>query len=110
MSTEKLEPDRRKALLQGIVARYPLFAPAWCELVALLADDDAQLHAINQGLLGEPDAETKGMLLISKATILVHRDDRDTAVALLGDLALSPESTLATEHLAKATLALLLGD
>jgi hypothetical protein len=32
--------------VQGIVARYPSFAPAWRELVAFLADDDARLHAI----------------------------------------------------------------
>jgi tetratricopeptide (TPR) repeat protein len=110
MTTERLDPARRKALVQGIVARYPSFAPAWWELVALLADDDARLHAISQGLVGDPDADTMGMLLISKATILARRGNRDTAVALLGDLALSPESTLATEHLAKATLALLFGD
>ena len=48
------------------------------------------------------------MLLIKKAAILARHGDRDTAVSILGELALSPESTLSTEHLAKATLAVLI--
>jgi hypothetical protein len=47
------------------------------------------------------------MLLISKAGILARHGDRDTVMAILGELALSPESTRSTEHHAKATIALL---
>jgi hypothetical protein len=52
-----------------------------------------------------PDAETKGILIINKAMALDQNGDREAAVRLLGELALDPTSTLATEHLANATLA-----
>jgi hypothetical protein len=39
--------------------------------------------------------------------IIVRRGDRDAAIAILGSLALDPDSTLAAEYLAKAVLALL---
>lgn len=42
--------------------------------------------------------------------MLARHGHRDTALAILGELALSPESTLKTEHLAKASLALLIRD
>jgi len=40
--------------------------------------------------------------------VLARRGDLDTATAILGELALPPESTLKTEHLAKASLGLLI--
>ena len=107
-ATEWMDPREKKRLLTGIVDKFPGFALAWKDLSALLDDDTSKLHAIGRGLLGRPDAETLGILLINKANILVRRGDRDTAVAILGELALSPDSTLAAEHLAKATLARLL--
>jgi tetratricopeptide (TPR) repeat protein len=95
----------KKALLEGIVAKFPAFPAAWTELSSLLDDDEARLQAIDRGLEHGPDGETKGTLLIKKALILHRRGDRDGAVKLLGELALDPHSTLATELLAKATLA-----
>lgn len=106
-TTEWMAPQEKKGLLAGIVGKFPGFALAWKDLSMLLDDDTSRLHAIEQGLRGRPDAETLGMLLINKASILARRDDRDTAIAILGKLALSPDSTLAAEHLAKATLATL---
>jgi tetratricopeptide (TPR) repeat protein len=96
---------RKKAILDGIVARFPGFAPAWKELAALLDDPGDRLRAIERGLGAEPDPETRGMLLLNKALVLDQHGDRGAAIAILGDLALDPASTLATETLAKATLA-----
>ncbi len=107
---ERLDRARRRSILEGIVARYPSFAPAWSDLAALATTDDARMHAIQQGLRGDPDPDTRGTLLINQASVLARRGDRDTAIAVLGELALSPESTLKTEHLAKASLALLIRD
>jgi hypothetical protein len=45
------------------------------------------------------------MLLLNKALVANQLGDRAAAIAILGDLALDPASTLATETLAKATLA-----
>ncbi len=99
---------RKKAILQGIAARFPAFAPAWKELATLLEDPDDRLHAIENGLDGDPDGETRGILLLNKALILHRRGERSEAIAILGELALDPSSTLATETLAKATLARLI--
>ena len=99
---------QKKALLEGIVEKFPAFPVAWKELSSLLEDDDARLRAITRGLEHNPDGETKGILLINKALILHGRGDRDGAVKLLGELALDPQSTLGTEMLAKATLAQIL--
>ncbi len=96
---------RKKAVLDGIVDRFPGFAPAWKELAALLDGPADRLRAIERGLGARPDAETRGMLLLNKALVLHQRGERDAAIAILGDLALDPASTLATETLAKATLA-----
>jgi len=96
---------RKKAVLESLVARFPGFAPAWKELAALLDDPDDRLRAIERGLAAGPDPETRGMLLLNKALVANQRGDRAAAIAILGDLALDPASTLATETLAKATLA-----
>jgi tetratricopeptide (TPR) repeat protein len=108
-TTEWMDPREKRRLLAGIVDKFPGFALAWKDLAVLLDDDTSRLNAIEQGLRGRPDAETLGILLINKASILARRGDRDTAVAILGELVLSPDSTLATEHLAKAVLSGLVG-
>lgn len=61
--------------------------------------------AIERGLAANPDAETKGILENNKALILLRKGDREGAIRLLGELALDPESTYATEHIAKVSLA-----
>jgi tetratricopeptide (TPR) repeat protein len=99
------DPPRKKAVLEGIVARFPAFAPAWKELAILLEDAADRLRAIASGLDAGPDGETRGMLLINKALVLHQRGEYDAAIAILGGLALDPASTLTTETLAKATLA-----
>jgi tetratricopeptide (TPR) repeat protein len=99
------DPDQKKAILQGIVARYPRFPPAWKDLSTLLTDPHDRLQAITHGLASDPDPETRGLLLINQALLLRQKGDRDTAIAILGELALDPTSTLGTETLAKAALA-----
>jgi tetratricopeptide (TPR) repeat protein len=107
--TESMNPKQRKPLLTGITGKFPGFARPWKDLAYLLDDQVSRLHAIEQGLRGRPDADTLAFLLIGKANILSVRGDRDDAIAILGSLALDPDSTLAAEHLAKAALALLTG-
>ncbi len=99
------DPPRKQAILEGMVARFPAFAPAWKELAVLLDDAGDRLRAIGSGLKASPDAETRGMLLINKALVLHQRGELGAAVAILGELALDPASTLTTQTLAKATLA-----
>jgi tetratricopeptide (TPR) repeat protein len=103
------DPPRKRAILEDMVARCPAFAPAWKELATQLEDPADQLRAIEAGLGANPDAETRGALLINKALLLHQRGEREPAVAILGELALDPASTLATEMLAKWALALISG-
>ena len=99
------DPAQKADAVRQLVKRVPSFAPAWKEQ-AMQADTDAdKLAAIEKGLAASPDGETKGILQINKALILDRSGDHEGAVRLLGELALDPASTYATEHLAKATLA-----
>lgn len=106
LSFEWMDDRGKKAdAVRQLVKRVPGFAPAWKEQ-AILADADAEkLAAIEKGLAVNPDGETKGILLINKALIMDRSGDHAGAVRLLGELALDPASTYATEHLAKVTLA-----
>jgi tetratricopeptide (TPR) repeat protein len=103
--TEFLRPAEQQAALEALVAKAPGFAPAWKDLASLAADDGAKLADIEHGLGAAPDDETRGMLLIDKALVLDRRGDHAAAIELLGTLALDPRATLASEALAKATLA-----
>jgi len=99
------DPAQKADAVRQLVKRVPSFAPAWKEQ-AMQADTDAdKLAAIEKGLAASPDGETKGILQINKALILDRSGDHEGAVRLLGELALDPASTYATEHLAKVTLA-----
>jgi tetratricopeptide (TPR) repeat protein len=103
------QPDRMKkiAMVRILVERLPRFAPGWKELAALADHDSERIAAIENGLTAEPDRETRGMLLINKALVLDRQGQHQEAVGILGRLALDPQSTLGTEHLAKVTLAMI---
>ena len=101
--------SKKRHALEEIVAKFPHFAPAWMALAGLLTDDAQRAAAIEQGLASTPDPETAGTLRINRALLQNVRGDREAAIQSLGKLALDPESTLATEMMAKATLASLLG-
>jgi len=106
VSLEWMDDTGKKAdAVRQLIKRVPGFAPAWKEQ-AMQADADAEkLAAIEKGLAANPDGETKGILLINKALIMERSGDHDGAVRLLGELALNPASTYATERLAKVTMA-----
>lgn len=100
------EPGKKAELVRHMVTQVPRFAPAWMDFANTLDAEAEKLAAIEKGLGAEPDPETKGMLLINKALVLNRAGDHRGAIKLLGELALNPESTYGTEHLAKASLAI----
>jgi hypothetical protein len=102
------DPRTKSELLHEMVTRVPRFAPAWKDLSETFNTDSERLAAIENGLVADPDSETRGMLLINKALVMDHTGHHSGAVKLLGELALDPKSTLGTEQWAKATLALVL--
>ena len=99
---------QREHAVREMVERIPQFAPAWKEFASLCDDEGERLAAIENGLAANPDAGTKGMLKINKALALNLKGKHDDAVRLLGELALDPNSTLGTEHSAKAALSVLM--
>lgn len=100
------DPAKKAEAVRQLAKRVPGFAPAWKEQAMQVDSEAERLAAIEKGLAANPDGETKGILLISKALIMDRRGDHEGAVRLLGELALDPASTYATEHLAKVTLAI----
>jgi tetratricopeptide (TPR) repeat protein len=99
------DPGQKADVVRELVKRVPGFAPAWKEQAMRADGDPEKLDAIEKGLAANPDGETRGILLINKALIIDRSGDHDSAVRLLGELALDPASTYATEHLAKVMLA-----
>jgi tetratricopeptide (TPR) repeat protein len=106
LSLEWMDDTGKKAdAVRQLTERAPGFAPAWKEHAHLADTDPERLDSIDKGLAANPDGETKGILLINKALVMDRDGRHEAAVRLLGELALDPASTYATEHLAKATLA-----
>jgi len=102
------DPEKKAGAVRQLVKSVPQFAPAWKELASILSDNDPNLLAtIEKGLATAPDSETKGILQINKALVLNGRGNQEGAIRLLGELALDPKSTYATEQMAKASLAML---
>jgi tetratricopeptide (TPR) repeat protein len=106
LSLEWMENQGEKIrAARQLVNRMPQFAAGWKELAALVDDEGERLAALEKGLMAAPDAETKGMLQINRALILHRQGNHDTAVRILGELALDHDSPLDIEHIAKASLA-----
>jgi tetratricopeptide (TPR) repeat protein len=97
-STKKLQ------LAKAIIDKTPDFAPAWKALAVLSNSKEEREKAIEQGLSKEPDAETKGILLINKAIILNESGKKEEATKLLGNLIFSSDATTASVEMGKFTL------
>jgi tetratricopeptide (TPR) repeat protein len=96
--------DKKLEIVKTIIANVPDFAPAWKEL-ALLSDSEVMKgKAIEEGLSKDPDADTKGILLINKAIIMNEAGKREEALQILADLIDSPATTTANIELAKLVL------
>jgi tetratricopeptide (TPR) repeat protein len=98
------DPAQRRDLLGQFIDKYPRFAPGWQKLADLVENSTDRLKAIDKGLAASPDPETKGMLLLNKALVLQSSGNYDGAVRLMSELVADPDSTLATETLAKSML------
>lgn len=99
------DAGRKKSILEQLIKQSPKFPAAWKDLALLQEDAKVKLEFIENGLSHAPDGEVKGILLINMALTLNEQGKRDEATRILGELALAPESTLGTEHLAKVALA-----
>ncbi|HEX6426784.1 MAG TPA: hypothetical protein VF008_03820 [Niastella sp.] len=96
--------NKKLEIVKTIIANVPDFAPAWKELAFLTENKEEREDVIEQGLSKNPDADTKGILLINKAVILNENGKKEEAKQLLGNLIFSPEATAGNIELAKFTL------
>jgi tetratricopeptide (TPR) repeat protein len=102
---EYLDETRKRAAAEAITRRYPSFAPAWRELAKFLDDPNDRERAIETGLAADPDDDTRGMLLLSRASILRRRGRHDEAALILNGLASDTSPSLVAGAWAKAMLA-----
>jgi hypothetical protein len=103
------DPDQKRQILQGIVQKYPAFAPAWDQLAGLIEEEVEQLSALDIGLAADPDPETRGVLLINRALWMARQGRRKEGVDILGTLILEPGCPLGVEAMAKFALRQLSG-
>ncbi|MGV3611285.1 MAG: tetratricopeptide repeat protein [Fluviicola sp.] len=98
------EPEKKYHIAKQIVDNVPSFAPAWKELAYLQTDPEERLYSIEQGLAGNPDRETKGILLLNKAMIFSEKGEKDIARKLLSEIIDSQETTISNSEIAKVAL------
>lgn len=84
---------------------YPLALKA-CALHG--EDAKSKTELLERTLKLNPDAETYGLLMVNKAARLNNDGQRPEAIKILGDLILSPDSTLGTVAMAKSVMRLVL--
>lgn len=84
---------RRK--MQALTQKAPGFAPAWQELAMTEEKPEEAEKLIAKALSLEPDAETRGSLLVHKAILMWRRGEVDAARKLLRELLADP-TTLPT--------------
>ncbi len=103
------DPAKKLEIIKAITEQIPAYAPAWKELASLTEDSTLRLEAINTGLTKDPDADTKGMLLMNKAILLNDKGEKEAAKKILGDLIFSEDATTGNIELAKFTLKNIMG-
>lgn len=97
--------DEKVRRIEALTERVPSFAPAWKDLALIREDPEHKLTALDAGLAHEPDAETRGFLMLNKALLLDRTGHHDDAVEMLGTLATDPTQPLDVAALARSSLA-----
>lgn len=95
---------KKSSMAKSFLELAPNFAPAWKEVALLSNNVEEKERVIDQGLSKDPDADTKGILLINKAIVLNEKGKKDEAKQILGKLIFSQDATIGNVELAKFTL------
>lgn len=101
---EWLSPDEQKKALEGLVSKVPSLAVAWKDLAGHLDDPAARLQALDRGLAQQPDPQTRGFLLMNKASALDGFGKHEEARRMLSALAAEPALPVDVEQLAELQL------
>ncbi len=97
-------PEELERKLRALTKAAPGFYPAWRELIPFGKDLDEQDKLLARALSLEPDAQSKGELLVYKATLLRRRGKELEARALLQSLVDDPKSLPSTVTEAREAL------
>jgi tetratricopeptide (TPR) repeat protein len=90
--------------LQELTQKAPGFVPAWQELALTEAKPEEAEKLIAKALSLEPDASSRGTLLVYKATVMWRRGEVDAARKLLRELLADPTTLPATAAEARELL------
>jgi tetratricopeptide (TPR) repeat protein len=101
---EHIPKEQQQSIAEQFVERFPSHAPAWNLLANGIQDPSAKLTAIERGLAARPDPDTRGSLLILKASSLHALGQTTSALELLESLREAPDS-LSTQATATITAA-----
>lgn len=96
---------QKQQIVDTLTTKIPAFAPGWKEKALLENNPQKRLAYLDRGLAASPDLETRGFLLLNKATVLAGLGKKAEAVDILGQLALDPASPRDVEAIAKRVLA-----
>lgn len=101
---EWLSPDDQRKALEALVSKFPSLAVAWKDLAGHLDDTSARLQALDRGLAQRPDPQTRGFLLMNKASALDGLGKHEEARRMLTALAAEPALPVDVEQLVKLQL------
>jgi len=96
--------EEKLDLAKAIVEKHPNYAPAWKVISDIVDSPKEKLSAIENGLRANPDATTKGNLIVSKALFLNSQGKSEDAKRLLGNLVFDEDATFANIRFAKLVL------
>jgi len=109
MQIEWKESDEEKVqIAKAIVGKFPEYAPAWKVIAGKADSPEVRLDAVAKGLAADPDAETKGMLLINEALVRQLQGETAAAKQILGELVFAEGTTAANVEMGKFVLSTML--
>ncbi|HVG57747.1 MAG TPA: hypothetical protein VNA24_04285 [Hyalangium sp.] len=85
---KNLQDVRRR--MKELTQKAPGFVPAWQELAMAEEKPEEAEKLIAKALSLEPDADSRGMLLVAKATLMWRRGEADAARKLLREILADP--------------------
>jgi tetratricopeptide (TPR) repeat protein len=107
LEIEQLKDDQEaRRQLQALTQKAPGFVPAWQELAFTEAKPEEAEKLIAKALSLEPDAASRGTLLVYKATVMWRRGEVDAARKLLRELLADPTTLPATAAEAQELLSI----
>ena len=111
MQIEWMQTDEEKLKgAKSILEKFPKYAPAWNIISKKANTHEERLEAVEKGLSLNPDADTKGSLLINKAIIKNIQEKPEEAKAILGELIFDNEATFGNIELAKFVFATIVSE